>query len=101
MERQERTPDWNKRNDRKPVSVAAVAYLPDGSAIAARLTNISYEGCQIETEVTLPIGDKLKLALPRLGEISAQVRWSLQGTAGLHFLLEESHADERRPRIHV
>lgn len=97
MEKQ--APEWTKRNERSQVSVAAVAYLSDGRAVAARLTNISYEGCQIETDITLAIGEKLKLALPRLGEISVQVRWSLQGTAGLHFLLEEALAHERRSPI--
>lgn len=101
MEQQEQAPDWIERSERRQVSVTAIAYLPDGSAVAARVTDISYEGCQLETEQTLPIGQKLKLALPRLGEINAQVRWSLQGTAGLHFLLEEAVADDRRSRIRL
>lgn len=99
MERQTQAPDWVKRKDRRRVHVAAIAYLPDGSAVPVRVTDISYEGCKLETEAALPIGSKLKLALPRLGEICAQVRWSLQGTAGIRFLLEESGADDRRSRI--
>lgn len=98
MEQQGLAPGWSKRNERRPVRAAAVAYLPDGSAVAVRLINISYEGCQLETDGSLPIGSKLKLALPRLGEINAQVRWSLEGKAGIIFLLEESIADDRRHR---
>ena len=98
MSQLERTHNWRERGDRRLVNVSAVAYLSDGSAISVHLTNISYEGCQVELEEMLPIGEKLKLALPRLGEISAQVRWSLPGRAGLHFLLEEGIAGERRSR---
>lgn len=101
MDQQEPTPDWAKRKDRRQVRVTAVAYLPDGSAVAVRVTNISYEGCELETNSILPIGEKLKIALPRLGEIYAQVRWALEGKAGIQFLLEEAVADERRSRIRV
>lgn len=99
MEQQQRRPGWPERRDRRQVYVTAVAYLPDGTPIAVRLTDISYEGCQVETDAMLPIGEKLKLALPRLGDISAQVRWALPGKAGMRFLLEESLADDRRSRI--
>lgn len=101
MEQQHRIAGWIKRNERRDVDVPALAYLTDGSSIEVRLTNISYEGCQIEAEATLPIGERLKLALPRLGEISMQVRWALDGKAGARFLLEESAAGDRRARIGV
>jgi hypothetical protein len=101
MEQQHRVQGWIKRNERREVDVAAVAYLPDGTAIDVRLTNISYEGCQLQAKQMLPIGEKLKLALPRLGEVPAQVRWSIGSKAGLYFLLEESVADERRTRFGV
>ena len=101
MDQHARMPDWANRKDRRQVRVTAVAYLADGTAVAVRVTNISYEGCELETDATLPIGEKLKIALPRLGEIYAQVRWALEGKAGIHFLLEEAVADERRSRIRV
>lgn len=101
MEQQQRIQGWIKRNERRDVNVRAVAYLSDGTAIDVRVTNISYEGCQLEAEQMLPIGEKLKLALPSLGEAPAQVRWSIGSKAGLYFLLEESLADERRARIGV
>ena len=89
MERQEKVSGWIDRNERRPVQAAAVAYLPDGGAVSVRLTDISYEGCQVESDEILPIGCRITLALPRLGDIAAQVRWSLHGRAGIRFLLEE------------
>lgn len=99
MDQQHRVQGWIKRNERREVNVAAVAYLSGGTAIDVRVTNISYEGCQLEAEQGLPIGEKLKLALPRLGEVPAKVRWSIGSKTGLYFLLEESVAEERRARI--
>ena len=96
MEQQHRVPGWIKRRDRREVKVAAVAHLSDGAEIAVQITNMSAEGCQLEAEQTLGIGEKLRLAVPRLGEVSAQVRWSFGSKAGLYFLPEESVADERR-----
>lgn len=95
MDQQERVQGWIKRNDRRKVNVDAVAHLADGTIIPVRLTNISNEGCQIEAERTLPIGEKLKLELPRLGLVAAQVRWSLQGTAGIQFLLTDAGSDDQ------
>ena len=85
-------PGWIDREERRPVKVAATACLPDGGEVLIQLTDISYQGCQVETDRVLPIGSRITLTIPRLGEIAAQVRWSLQGRAGVRFILEEQQS---------
>lgn len=96
-----RADGWIKRNDRQDVDLAADVFRCDGSRFPARLLNISYEGCQLRCEMTLQIGERIKVALPGLGEIGAQVRWALPGRAGAWFLLEETAPDERQARLHA
>lgn len=98
MSQEQRFQGWIKRNDRRTVEIATHAVLSDGSTVDVRVTNISYDGCRIETGRTLPIGEGLRLALPKLGEIEAQVRWSLLGEAGIQFLLVDTVPDADRMR---
>ena len=86
MEQQGKASGWIDRSERRPVRVTAIASLPDGGEISVRLTDISNEGCKLETDDHLPIGSRITLDLPRLGEITAQVRWSLPGRAGIRFV---------------
>jgi hypothetical protein len=87
-----------KRADRHEVELAAVAYRADGSTIGVTLRNMSYNGCLLVAEAAFAIGEKIRLAVPRMGEMRAQVRWaSNEGKAGACFVLEEISPDERRP----
>lgn len=94
--RQRRPEGWKKRNDRQQVDLQATVARLDGSSLGAKVSNISFEGCQLECDVVLQIGELVKLALPGLGEIGAQVRWALPGKAGVCFLLDEAESEERR-----
>lgn len=89
---QGRAPGWVEREERKRVRVPATVLLPDGSSIEASVTDISFDGCRLETPALLPIGARLRLLLPKLGEVKAQVRWSMLGIAGLRFQVGESGA---------
>ena len=91
---------WVKRNDRRDVDVEAVAYFADGRHRRVRLSNISYDGCQLVADEPPAIGARITLALPHMGEVKAQIRWrSLDGRCGARFILEESAPAERRQRI--
>jgi hypothetical protein len=79
---------WVGRKDRHPVVVDAVVHRSDGSKAPARLTNFSDEGCRIEAESEFRIGERLQIAIPRMGHVKAQVRWWLPGSAGAKFLVE-------------
>jgi hypothetical protein len=76
------------RKDRPAVVVDAVVHRTDGSKSPVRLTNFSDDGCRIEAELQFRIGERLQIAIPRMGHVKAQVRWSLVGSAGAKFLAE-------------
>ncbi len=89
-----------KREDRRDVDVVAVAVRSDGTSQSVRLHNMSYEGCLMEAETGFAIGEKITLALPRMGEIRTQVRWTTaDGRAGVRFLAEGIFADGMHARI--
>lgn len=76
------------RRVRYPVEIDAVVHRSDGSKFAARVSNFSDYGCRLETERDFHIGERLQIAVPRMGNVRAQVRWALHGAAGTRFLTE-------------
>lgn len=76
------------RRARFPVEIEAVIHRGDGSRFRARVSNFSDQGCRIETERDFHIGERLQIAVPRMGNVKAQVRWSRPGAAGTRFLTE-------------
>lgn len=50
------------------------------------MSNLSSEGCRIESDSDFRIGEHLKIAIPSRGQLKAQVRWALPGIAGARFL---------------
>jgi hypothetical protein len=79
---------WIGRKDRQPVAVDAVVHRADGTSAAVKLSNVSDEGCRIETGDDLRIGEQVEIAIPEFGQLKAQVRWALAGSAGAKFLVE-------------
>ena len=76
------------RRDRFPVEIEAVVYRNDGRKIPVKVSNFSDQGCRLETGEPFRIGERLDIAVPRMGNVKAQVRWSLPGAAGTRFLTE-------------
>lgn len=83
-----RVHDWIGRKDRHPVEIDATVHRSDGSKSEVRLTNFSDEGCRIESDNEFRIGERLSISIPRMGQMKAQVRWALAGSAGARFLAE-------------
>ena len=79
---------WIGRKDRQSVEVDAVVHRSDGSTAKVRLVNFSGDGCRIEAASELRIGERVQIAIPRMGKMKAQVRWALLGSAGAQFLAE-------------
>jgi hypothetical protein len=79
---------WIGRKDRHDVEIDAVVHRTDGSKSPVKLSNFSDEGCRIDSEREFRIGERLQIAIPRMGEIKSQVRWALPGSAGVRFLAE-------------
>jgi len=76
---------WVDRKDRARSNVPATLHRRDGSSEPAFVTNLSDEGCRIESASRLEIGERLKIAIPRVGELAAQIRWTVNGSAGARF----------------
>lgn len=79
---------WIGRKDRHAVAIDAVVHRSDGSQSPVILSNLSDQGCRIETEQEFRIGERLSIAIPRMGRVRAQVRWALPGSVGAKFLIE-------------
>ena len=88
--------EWPPRSERRLVNVAGNAIRLDGSKIRVRVLNISYEGCQLETERVMLVGERVKLSLPGLGEIPVEIRWVTKGRAGARFVVETPLLAEKR-----
>lgn len=76
---------WISRKDRRPVTADAVVHRADGTRLPAKLTDISDEGCRIECDGELIIGEWVEIAVPSAGQVAAQVRWALGSSAGVKF----------------
>ena len=79
---------WAARKDRHPVEIDATVMRTDGSKEPVKLSNFSDEGCRIEANGDFHIGERLQIAIPRMGHIKAQVRWTMPGSAGARFVAE-------------
>jgi hypothetical protein len=79
---------WIGRKDRHDVEIDAVVHRTDGSKSPVKLSNFSDEGCRIDSEREFRIGERLQIAIPRMGQVKSQVRWALPGSAGVKFLVE-------------
>jgi hypothetical protein len=76
------------RKDRHPVAIDAVMHRTDGSKSPVKLTNFSDQGCRIESDEEFRVGERLAIAIPRMGQVKAQVRWAALGSAGARFVAE-------------
>jgi len=50
------------------------------------VSDLSYEGCGIESGETFEPGERVELRIPGLGGAEAEIRWSAEGKAGAKFV---------------
>ena len=81
-----RLPGWISRADRDPVSLSGNAVLADGREVRISVTDLSRDGCRVECDETLKIGETIRLNVDAVDNVAAVVRWELCGTAGVRFL---------------
>lgn len=90
-----------RRDPRHPTSLPAFALLADGSTIELTILDLSYDGCRVEVPVAFLPKTQLKLSVPRLGKLDAEVRWCDGSVAGLCFTSEALQpAQPQKPRGH-
>ena len=81
-----REPGHIKRAPRVDTNINASVTDSDGSSLDVVVLDISREGCRLEADETLKIGEKIELNVPRYGTFPAQVRWAMGKEAGAVFL---------------
>ena len=75
-----------KRAARVDTHIRATVADSDGETCPVIVTDISREGCRLETDATLTIGEMIEIQIDRYGSYPAQVRWALGNEAGAVFL---------------
>ena len=83
---QEGTPVPVDRSERRAVTMRGYVILSDGTHHQIQLLDLSYEGCRVQVDANLLVGDRVKLSVLRRGGIDAEVRWVRDGKAGLVFV---------------
>ena len=58
----------------------------DGGTIPVIVTDISREGCRLETDGSLEVGEKVEIIVDKYGSYAAQIRWIAGRQAGAMFL---------------
>ena len=81
-----REPGQIKRAPRVDTRLNASLVDSDGNQADVVVIDISKEGCRLETEGMLKIGEKVQLRVPKYGNFPAQIRWAIGNQAGAVFL---------------
>jgi hypothetical protein len=71
------------------VDLAAFVHRGEGPPLSVMVTDLTEQGCRITAGETLLIGEQIRLEIPRLGYLNAQIRWSFEGQAGARFSGED------------
>jgi hypothetical protein len=81
-----REPGYIKRAPRVDTNFEASLTDSDGGKIAVVVTDISREGCRLEADGSLTIGEHVHIEVPKYGTFPAQIRWAMGNEAGAIFL---------------
>lgn len=76
-----------ERESRSARWIKAVVRSSGGAEVAAVITNISGGGCRIRAAAPFEVGELIEIVMPRLGSISAYIRWSEAEHSGAQFVL--------------
>ena len=66
--------------------LSGLLHLSDGRKVGVVVTDMSTHGCKVSAHHLLPIGAIVQLLVPGREMVSASIRWSMLGKAGLFFL---------------
>lgn len=75
-----------EREGRTERPVEAYVLTNDGREIPVVITNVSNCGCLIKAGGDFASGEQVRIEVPRLGGIWAQIRWAADGDAGAEFV---------------
>ncbi|MFD1612053.1 PilZ domain-containing protein [Sphingomonas tabacisoli] len=75
-----------RQSERDEVFYRTRATAAGRGSFAVQVVNISANGFMIRADIDVAIGDSIMIRLPVVGEIRAEVRWSLGGRVGCQFV---------------
>lgn len=81
-----REPGFIKRSPRVDTNFETSLTDSDGNIVSVTVVDLSREGCRLETEANLKIGENVEIRVPKYGSFPAQIRWALGNEAGAVFL---------------
>jgi hypothetical protein len=85
--------DWADRRLRHKVQLEAEIIDGEGASRGTIVSDLSLDGCRIVG--WFRIGELIDLQIPRIGRVQGQVRWAMNGQAGIRF---RSLADRQSAR---
>ncbi|WP_375427509.1 PilZ domain-containing protein [uncultured Sphingomonas sp.] len=74
-----------RSESRDEVHHRARAIAPDGRPANLLIVNISAGGLMLRSDEEFGIGEVVRVTLPLVGAVAAEVRWSLGGRIGCRF----------------
>ena len=77
--------DDRRAIERDEVHYRARAFGPDNQPVTLLIVNISPHGLMARCEKPFAEGDRLRVVLPAVGNVAAEIRWSLGGRLGASF----------------
>ena len=82
---------WPERRRRHAVRLEAAVTRDDGSILTSSVSDLSLDGCCLTGQFR--IGEEIEVVIPRIGKLSAQIRWAVMGRAGARFKSSVPGAD--------
>jgi hypothetical protein len=67
---------------RDPVAFRARAFGADARALSLLIVNLSPHGLMARCDARVAVGERLRIVLPVIGVIVAEVRWTIGGRLG-------------------
>ena len=74
-----------RRENRDEVHYRARAFGPDAKQHTLLVVNLSPHGLMARCDSCFEIGDRVRIQLPIVGVVIAEIRWSLGGRLGAQF----------------
>lgn len=71
--------------ERDLVDYRARGFGPDAQQLMLQIVDISTHGLMARCETEYQAGERLRITLPVIGVVVAEIRWSLGGRIGCHF----------------
>lgn len=77
--------DERRTADRDEVHYRARAFGPDAKPHTLLVVNLSPHGLMARCDASFAEGDRLRVTLPVVGVVVAEIRWALGGRIGVNF----------------